>query len=409
VPTTSWFERVRFRRTLYRTLPDGSSSYVNFDDYMYPYGPECYRTTVSNPSWKIQIAKKQDAGRVYSLAYMEAKARPSSCKSSCYAGGNKGTKEDAYVFSIQPGFPTIITNGDSNLSSLALERLKRKLRKRPGGADALAPTAEVKELKGLVQQATKMTEDLLLAVVNVKRTKGKSLYEYAGKAHKTAASAWLAYGFGVRPLIGDIENVIDAIGNYYLNKGNTGIRDSASAKRDWMVHSTRDQLLASPRGPQLYAQTTYHYRLSYRYYCGGHLSVIAGNDYGIMKHLGFSSEKLVPAFWELMPYSWVFDYFTNIGEYLEDTFQVLPGTMNYAGVTRRLKITANTTFSWVIPANWYAAPVSGSSVVVRDEFERTPIGTTLPYTGIRFKSVDEIGKFGISKVLNLASVIMQRK
>jgi hypothetical protein len=381
----------------------GTETFPYFQKTEQPYGPTCVRTTNTNPSYRIQIAKMQEAGRMYGVQKMFANLTKSSCATTCFRGVYKGQTEDSYHMGVDPSFPNTFPSSDTGLQDLALQRLKRKLKKRAGGADALVPVLESRELRGLVRQATTMTTTLVETLIDIKRTKGASALKYA-------SNAWLAYGFGIRPLVEDTKAVALAIGDYFTRSG-SGIRESGSAKKTWVTHGSDVSAGIGPlaRGARLRCQTTFHHSLSYRWYCGGRPDILSGNDYTLAKHLGFRGENLIPAFWELVPYSWVVDYFTTVGGYLEDTFQVLPGTMYYSGYTKRYELNAYTNFYWQIQPDWMGSPISGSSHVYRVEFSRTPSGSSLPHIGLRFKSMDEVGFMGVTKLLNLASVLIQRK
>jgi hypothetical protein len=325
---------------------------------------------------------------------------PASADTSAFRGVNLGIREVTRI-QCPTDIPSTYPSSDSGLFDLALTRLKRKLKKQVGGAEAMTPVAESKELHGLFRQATTMTTTLVETLIDIKRTKGASALKYA-------SNAWLAYGFGVRPLVDDIGNVIDAIGNFF-NRANAGIRVSASAKRTWVSSLAPSNMSPAAAGAQAWSSTAMYHELSYRWYCGGSADVMSSNDYTLAKHLGFSSQNLIPTFWELIPYSWVVDYFTTVGALLEDTFQVLPGTLYYAGYTKRYKCRMDTTIAWKVPRDWFGSTVNGSSTGTRFEFARAPQGIFLPHIGLRIKSLDEIGVFGVTKLLNLASVMIQRK
>jgi hypothetical protein len=298
---------------------------------------------------------------------------------------------------VPPTYPST----DTALQELALTRLKRKLKKRVGGADALVPVAESRELRGLIRGMTSMTTTLLETLIDIKRTKGRSALKYASQA-------WLTYGFGIRPLVDDTKAVAEAIGNYFDRK-DTSIRDSASAKKTWLSHYKTGPYTGI-NGASIYHAATLHHTLSYRWYCGGVADIQTANDYTLAKHLGFTGSELIPTFWELVPYSWVVDYFTTIGSYLEDVFSVLPGSMFYSGYTRRYEVKASILNYWIKDNQyWDIDPRNGTGEFERFEFQRVPLGGALPTIGLRFKSADEVGIFGVTKLLNLASVLIQRK
>jgi hypothetical protein len=377
--------------------------YVN-QSTMTPYGKTVSRSTISNPSWRIQIAKRQDAGMQYLVESQKCTVGTSTCEGVGIRSW-KGYTSEGYVRTLGL-LPTTFLSTDTTTQQTALTRLKRKLKKRAGGADALVPILEARELRGLFRQAVSMSERLLLVLINAKRSKGRSIKRYAKDIHKRASEAWLAYGFGIRPIISDIQNVALAIDDFF-NQGDIGIRDSASAKKTWLTHSKLGPYTGIA-GADLYYQATLLHTLSYRWYCGGQAAVNAGNDYGILAHLGFSGENLLPAFWELVPYSWVVDYFTTVGTFLDDTFNVIPGSMFYSGYTRRYECKAQVITTWKPWTDYVISPSNMTNKFERFEFERIPLGGALPHAGLRFRSMDEIGNFGVSKLLNLASVLIQR-
>lgn len=379
--------------------PDGQISQQVRSKTIGPYGPRNYRNRVSRPSWRTVIAKGGDAGNIYAR---ESTSTPKLVAASCSSVGKyapyKGYREDWYICTVPNDFPQDLNVDDSNLQDQALTRLKRKLSKRVGSVDALAPAVELRELRGLFSQATEMTTKMVKTLVDIKRTKGKSAIKFASKA-------WLAYGFGVRPLIDDIAHVAAGIQDYF-DRSDFVFKQAASAKRNWVTAGNVRPMGTWSSGPKPYGQSTYNYELSYRWYCGGHTDLLKANDYSVWKHLGFEGGKLLPAAWELLPYSWVTDYFTNVGDFLADMFWVEPGTMQYVGVTKRLRCTVQTSYWFdVAKSTWDASPRNGSCTIVYQLFTRLPSSLILPHVGLRIKSIDEVGFAGVEKLLNLTAIL----
>lgn len=376
----------------------GAGVYVNTRMFT-PYGAVVSRSTVSNPEWRNQIARRSDAGAPYLVETQEYRSGYASCEAYGY-GANKGFSGEGY-YSHCGLYPTNFPGRtDTSLQELALTRLKRKLKKQVGGADALVPVAESREISQTIRGMTKMTTTLLDTLIDIKRTKGLSVLKYA-------SDAWLTYGFGIRPLVDDTFAIAQAIGDYFDEDEYSGIRQSASAKRTWLSHHKVGPYTGIYGANLNYSATLLH-TLSYRWYCGGVAEVSSGNDYaGLVEHLGFTGRNLIPTFWELMPFSWVFDYFTTVGAFLEDTFQVSPGMMHYSGYTRRYEVKADCIMSWSAWTGYRIAPSNGVGSFRRFEFQRVPLGGALPHIGLRFRSMDEVGQMGLNKLLNLASVAVQ--
>jgi hypothetical protein len=114
-----------------------------------------------------------------------------------------------------------------------------------------------------------------------------------------------------------------------------------------------------------------------------------------------------------MAYSWVWDYFTTVGAFLDDVFTSDPSKCIYcvkselytAEVVGTVRATANRAY----PATTkYWEDYVDDAVFTGKyfNFQRTPLAK-LPNRALRFKTVDEIGFNAVNKVLNLASVLIQ--
>jgi len=121
----------------------------------------------------------------------------------------------------------------------------------------------------------------------------------------------------------------------------------------------------------------------------------------------FGLRDLPAVGWELMPYSWAIDYFTNIGQYLDDTFILPSGSTKYLFMNRLFKAVITETLS--LKANdtsgkYDLKPISSPGVFTYTEFERAKLGS-LPRIGLRIKTADEVASHAVTKVLNLAALL----
>lgn len=138
--------------------------------------------------------------------------------------------------------------------------------------------------------------------------------------------------------------------------------------------------------------------------------LIFSNDYSLRQHLGLSEigAKLPSIAWELMPFSWVLDYFGTMGAYLEDVFESPPGESIYLTRTTKSVWDSTSTVSMYRVANvqWINSSIDHMRPghiryvsVVRDVLQ------TLPARPLRLKTLDEAGLSSVSKLLNLASLL----
>jgi hypothetical protein len=134
----------------------------------------------------------------------------------------------------------------------------------------------------------------------------------------------------------------------------------------------------------------------------------SANDYGAVDHFGLNLPDLVPAAWELVPWSWVVDYFTTVGAYLDDVFSSDPSACRYVCQNRLYRVEVNTDVWWARDNGVkYPDQSEGRSYVELFEFDRTML-SNLPSRSLRFKTLDEIGLNGVNKLLNLVAVLGQR-
>lgn len=123
---------------------------------------------------------------------------------------------------------------------------------------------------------------------------------------------WLEWSFGVRPLISDLDSAIKA---FYLS-------DAARPIFEMVRGTNRSQeiLSSSPvnYGPAHNSRTqglrVVTDEVIVKFY-GTYKS--SGSGVIDCHHYGFSPWEFVPTIWELIPYSFLVDYFTNVGKILE--------------------------------------------------------------------------------------------
>lgn len=289
---------------------------------------------------------------------------------------------------------------DTVLRDQALTRLKRKLAKQNSNTNVLVPLAEIHELRGLIRGIAGLSTSLIQTLLTIRRTKGASARHYA-------ADSWLSFSFGVSPMIADVKAVCEAIDNF-VNSRNRTVRLTGSSTKTWFSSSGfgSGQGLFGANLHRI-ARTTH--TLSYRYIAGFDLVRSAGNNYGIGAQFGLEFGALIPTFWELIPYSWLIDYFTTMGPFLDDVFVSPAGNTRYALLNRRY--TAFVDMSGELRPNTVNDHVSyqyfSPGFYDLRHFTRTPL-SALPHSSLRFKTVDEVGRNVVNRLLNLGSLLLKR-
>lgn len=129
-------------------------------------------------------------------------------------------------------------------------------------------------------------------------------------------NAWLAYAFGVKPLIEDVNDAIKAY-NGLLTGFSSDSQPIKGIGRNTVINS--DSIIALD--PFLYLGDVFESRRLDRveYKSSYHGAITARPEDGTeaLAQFGLSLDDFVPAVWEAIPWSFFIDYFANVGEMLD--------------------------------------------------------------------------------------------
>lgn len=362
------------------------------------------RVTNRNPNYKVYIAKGLDATTPYTQEVLNGRAMVVSGSAS-WAPRTVSLSMPWVTASasgvIQPfeDLSTHIMSGDdSALRDIALARLKRKLSNKTKAMNVVVPIVELRELRGLIRGAAELSTGLLNALISIKRTRGRSAYKYASKA-------WLTYSFGMKPMVRDTKSLVEAVGEY-LTAQDQSIRLSASASKQWTSGVSRKNQGGLYGASLDYGATLVH-ELSYKYIAGFNLALRSGNNYGLDDQFGLGLDSLPSTMWELMPYSWLIDYFTTVGPFLEDTFASNNTSTNYVVLDRRYTMKGQLLGGLKPFASQNVQSFCTPGEIDYFSLRRSSLGTSLPTSQLRFRTVDDKGIASLNKMLNLLALFMQ--
>ncbi len=215
--------------------------------------------------------------------------------------------------------PSLVTTASAKATAKLLKKYHRNTRALQG----LVFLGEIRETIELFKRPAHGIHNLLQRYLH-RVTPTVAHYKRGGlslaKATKRISDEWLQFSFGVRPLINDANDVANYY-NKHWNEPKTGfipIRAVAGAES---ANPPIVRRASYPDGWFLQytslvgQQVTVKLRTAIRAEAGP--GAIAGI-------LGASWRDFVPAVWELVPWSFFIDYFTNIGDIIE--------TWSFAGV-----------------------------------------------------------------------------
>jgi len=374
------------------------------------FGSYIWTTRQNKKDWKVLLMRGQDVTNPYSRGGF-AELRPFLFS---------GSDENLPVHKSRSTFRVAGTAGAgiSLISYPLRERARDRALKKfksllddagPGTLNSLVPLVELKETAGLVQQLAKPTEKFV-------GQWGTGIWTYLlakPKLRKRLASdladMWLTYSFAVKPTLGEIDDHMKAAANYLLRDYNNKARLQARATE----YELSRTIATAPAGS--FSQNNCikaHTMSCTTVFTGGFdFSFLTGENWGAADQFGFIPENLPSAGWELVPLSWVIDYFSTIGDYLADTFVIPPGSTTYLTESTILRDDM-TLIPDIVPS---ATTSRVTSAVIERmgriryfQFSRVKLGA-LPRRTLRWKSLHEIGgnvETDIKRLLNLTSVIV---
>lgn len=288
------------------------------------------RTGVAVANWRTKIRNKEDATSNMSGRH----DRAFHTFGSMFHSRESTTVADLIVKEYYAG-AVVAQNG----------RLNRRIKvptANPTDADNLAKAKFFKKLRSLTQEFSAPTFlGELGETLRMLRKPAAALFDNAmdlahalskakGRARtlkkfqEMAGGLWLEYAFGWVPLISDTESAARALSRLHERNVDTMKHVSASAVMDYDKSSTLTSddkfatSLASLCG-RTYVLTRCDGRLTETVivrYKAGVRSQVEMTTWDKWALFGFSPEEFIPTAWELLPWSFLVDYFVNVGDVL---------------------------------------------------------------------------------------------
>lgn len=348
----------------------------------------------SNPGWRTQIKKGTNAtthmfGRTVKYTSNSCKFRVELTQpqlDGSVAKWNMETHGDLGVVLITPSDPTGISIGEAD--NLAAEKLQQKILSKQRQFQTGVALGELKETVQLLTNPLRgifeLTVDYLNSVKKTARRKRRSKRDMK----EMVSEHWLEYSFGIIPLISDVQGAARAVANVI---GYRLPREVVNAKGE-SLPSLVQRRIVDNHGPWqliVLAEDRQHAEVRYK----ASVNVTNNTPRDALDTFGLSFGNFAPTIWELIPFSFLVDYFTNCGTVIDSL------AVNQAGVGWILRsqkvssssyVTSATTVTnspWP-PASWNGgftaqSPGNNASLEIAD-FDRSSYGG-LPTPTLRFK------------------------
>jgi hypothetical protein len=380
------------------------------------------------PKWRQTIAQGGDAtGNLSVDITRHVVARPGASsigytRLDPITGKVVGTDVERFSgFASIPSIP-LLQGVSTEASNKALSRILSQVRDQTKGFAAVTFLGELGDTVRQIRQPLTALRQGLAEYMGAVRRKTRRFprhrYPSIAKQHqavnKMVSGTYLEYTFGFQPLLNDCNDAVSALAKLVRRERPVRTLLVGRGTDEWKGGSGQDQQLANyfyfRRDEEVRYFVKRIYRACYTPTVQGLESVYPPLDKA-KAAFGFTWADFVPDVWNCLPWSFVLDYFANIGEILEcgftgrdnltwcyqtDISRTLQKTECQLDV-KKVAINAGTRLVYYVPG-----PHMGYVVVERTGITRTR-GVTLPLIPTFTASLP-----GMKQGFNLAALLTQQ-
>jgi hypothetical protein len=287
---------------------------------------------VKNPKWKEQIDRNIQAGTQMSATIVQYNLKAHSAEeiwNHSWKGAPKGSypSVDFYFGDKFQSIPWAGSHDPALLAKANNHALTNFISEANDARQVLQSGELIGEFAELVRQVKSPGKSLRNGVgayirsVRNRAVKSRRLlrrlprHRRADVLTKMVTDTWLEYKFGWAPLISELDDVID----YITDKESFKRRDIQAIQgvgiaedSFWDPGSGSAMLQRTFSSPgfkarsRVISKTTVIYR--------GQVRMSASESGYIAEKVGFAPDQWLPTLWELVPYSFLADYFANVGD-----------------------------------------------------------------------------------------------
>jgi len=277
-------------------------------------------TWEENPLWREQIARGIDATtsryatRYKVLVWVPAKASIV-----------RGDWTQKSQLSIAMGV-VMLPSWDLNaIDTIAIKKALKDVSTFDGGTFL----GEIRETLTMVRGRLASLFNRVIGLHKKQSRARERLWRNPAKLSKRLSQNWLEAVFGWMPLINDINDLYAVLQKQFSESTRIAVR--ASARSDKMVNNQSTQYGVNFEKAKLTQSVLSRVRISYT----GEVEPIIQTNANLASQLGLFPDTVALTAWELLPYSFLIDYFSNIGDLLE--LQVLINRVKLVWMSKSIK------------------------------------------------------------------------
>lgn len=377
----------------------------------------------NNPNWRRQVRKHEQATTPYTRSAMSIRVNPGTVQGRYEVGGGVETdivvKGDLCFPSSMAYFSPIVVK---DLSTAVYLKWLKKAQSELRTSQGLVSLGELREtihaIRHPLESLKKGFADYIRAVPTearrrISRTSAKSVKKRAKAVAQAVSGTYLEYANGWGPLVSEIDSTSRTLAEHFAAPGVSYRRVEAVESQSETFSSKQVTAFETSGHPFAQWRRFQHVHKTSSVKIVGEVVVAHNGDPGrLMEASGFSLENFVPTVYELIPLSYVADYFWNMGDILE-AFSFISGNRAWWSRSSVNKSEGSVSGS-LVPVQPGIITRSGSvgsceirgTSMVRDDPGTTSIGLEFKLPGSHlFSKLANVASLGVqsftaSKLLN---------
>lgn len=273
---------------------------------------------------------------------------------------------------------TLLISNDEISSAISVAATSTWNKSNDHSADVLVDIAEISKTLQMLKNPIKSTSSLISKIKagksGVKALKVKDVSDYA-------VDMWLQYRFGIRPLVSSVQGVVKALDALHTKRRQT----YRSSYPDLRKTAVSTYTLTSGNPFNFTSQFNHTDELSVR------TGLILETEVALSKAVGVDASGILGLPWELVPFSFVADWFANVNDYLGALVPYLTKSPlgSWVSVKRRTSTVFTVTGSSALSTyNLTRGAVENRSVTFETRY-RTP-GLPSPSTALKPQAISRV-------------------
>lgn len=279
------------------------------------------RSLSSDPRWREKVSSGLDATLPYSNTKISCYKVPGICWAQPKPNYPPASRRRySYVDGGVPNFFALPTDLWAQANGIAATKVIKDIRGVQTSVSGLTIIGELRETVQMLRspaQALRKASGLFLFKLKDRVQRDKFLRRNQVKWEGVLANEWLEFTFGLKPLLRDVDDIVGAALDIDL-EGITRVRGVGSNSSSQIIQRSGGTLI----GANWEHEEVWIFDAFVKYVCG--VRETDNTDRTPLERLrakaGLDWSEVVPAAYELIPWSFLLDYFISVGDVLSTAF-----------------------------------------------------------------------------------------